>query len=381
MKIVRNILRAIMLLYKRILCKLAFATTSVESETVVFESFQGRSYACNPRAIFEELRDAKNKNYTLIWSFRDSNKKVKGASTVKYESWGYYRALGRAKYWIFNSNVRPFLKPKANQIFVQTWHGTPLKKIGMDVPTSPLNYKNEAQKFSYMISPSKYCTEKLISAFGLDQLGKEDIVLETGYARNDELQSRTGDVEQIKKQLGIPADKKVILYAPTFRDNKHSEVGGYSNADGLDWDKLREQIGDDYVVLFRAHYFVAKQLNVSKYEGFVYNVSSYENVNELYIASDILVTDYSSVFFDYANLHRPIYFYMYDSDDYKTNARDFYIGEEELPGPVARTQDELVQMINNGNKEWQDKYDAFNAKFNYLDNGHCARTIIERIGL
>ena len=382
MKKIRDFLRAIMLLYKRILCKLAFITTSVDDKAVVFESFQGRSYSCNPRAIFlQMLGDEKYKDYKLTWSLRDDNKTIDGAKIVKYESFGYYRALGRSKYWIFNSNIRPFLKPKKDQIFLETWHGTPFKKIGMDVSISKVNYMEEAKKFTYMISPSSYCSDRLVSAFGLDKLGKEDIILETGYARNDELFNRVNEAAAIKNKLGIPSDKKVMLYAPTFRDNKHSEVSGYSNADGIDFAKLKQQIGEEYVVLFRAHYFVAQKMNVSEYMGFVYDVSSYENVNDLYIASDLLVTDYSSVFFDYANLKRPIYFFMYDADEYQANARDFYISVDELPGPIAKTQDELVDMIGKGNAQWQDKYEKFNAKFNYLDDGECAKRVIEKIGL
>lgn len=396
MKLLKDFLRAVMLAYKRILYKIACSRTKIEEHVVFFESYQGRSYSCSPKAIFEEMRDSgEYSNYEFIWGLRDtkirnfkktikklSNEETTGGATVavhKYESYAYYKSLARAKYWVMNSNVRPFLKPREGQIYVQTWHGTPFKKIGMDVPGSDLDYAKEGEKFTYMISPSKYCTEKYISAFGLK--GREDIVLETGYPRNDALFTfDQAKVNSILRELDIPRGKKIILYAPTFRDNKHSQVSGYENATGLDFEKLKDKIGDEYIILFRAHYFVAKNMDFTKLKDFVIDVSNYEDVNDLYIVSDILITDYSSVFFDYANLKRPIIFYMYDYDDYKESARDFYINEKELPGPITKTQEELVNEIKNTIYFIPDaKYSMFNQKFNHLDGINCGFEVAKKI--
>ncbi|MFR3835691.1 MAG: CDP-glycerol glycerophosphotransferase family protein [Eubacterium sp.] len=197
MKKVKDILRKLMLLYKRFLYFLAKLIEKRDDKMVVFESFQGRNISCNPKALYEEMKNnPKYKDYTLVWSLRNPNRTdVKNA--VKFESFGYYRALAKAKYWIFNSNPRMFLKPKADQIFVQTWHGTPLKKIGLDVEkqgnalTNKSQMKNiyveESKKITYMISPSKYCTDKFISAFNMKNVSKENNVLTTGYPRNDYL--------------------------------------------------------------------------------------------------------------------------------------------------------------------------------------------------
>lgn len=380
MKIIKNILRAIKLAGKKILYKLARATTKVDERVVFFESFQGRNYSCSPKAMFEEMRDSGEYNdYEFIWSFRNVHRpgkilqKLVGSekgpkiSIVKYETFSYYKALAKAKYWVLNSNTRKFLKPTEEQVYIQTWHGTPLKKIGLDVPGSDLDYAHEGEKFSYMVSPSKYCSEKLVSAFGLQ--GREDIVLEIGYPRNDALFTfDQAKVNSVLRELDVPRGKKIILYAPTFRDNKHSEVSGYENASGLDFDKLKEQIGDEYIILFRAHYFVAKNMDFEKYKDFVIDVSDYEDVNDLYIISDMLITDYSSVFFDYANLKRPIIFYMYDYEDYKANARDFYLDQNELPGPITKTQEELAKAIEDTRFFIPDaRYSMFNQKFNHLD--------------
>ena len=168
MKTIKNILRAVKLLGKRILYKIARATTKVDERVVFFESFQGRNYSCSPKAMFEEMRDSgEYKDFEFIWAFRDVHKpgkilkKLVGnnldektkVSIVKYETFSYYKALAKAKYWILNSNTRKFLKPRKEQVYIQTWHGTPLKKIGLDVPGSDLDYGEEGKKFSYMISP------------------------------------------------------------------------------------------------------------------------------------------------------------------------------------------------------------------------------------
>lgn len=392
MKIIKNILRAIKLAGKKILYKLARVTTKIDDRVVFFESFQGRNYSCSPKAMFEEMRDSGEYiDYEFIWSFRNVHRpgkilqKLVGSekgpriSIVKYETFSYYKALAKAKYWVLNSNTRKFLKPTEDQVYIQTWHGTPLKKIGLDVPGSDLDYAHEGEKFSYMVSPSKYCSEKLVSAFGLQ--GREDIVLETGYPRNDALFTfDQAKVNSVLRELDVPRGKKIILYAPTFRDNKHSQVSGYENASGLDFDKLKEQIGEEYIILFRAHYFVAKNMDFEKYKDFVIDVSDYEDVNDLYIISDMLITDYSSVFFDYANLKRPIIFYMYDYEDYKENARDFYLDQNELPGPITKTQDELVKAIEETRFFIPDaRYSMFNQKFNHLDGINCGIEVAKKV--
>ena len=394
MKIIKDILRAIKLVFKKIFFKIAASTTKVDDKVVFFESFQGRNYSCSPKAIYEEMRDSGNYNdYECIWSFRDTRKPgkifeklvglnasdVPKVSIAKYETFSYYKALAKAKYWVMNSNVRPFLKPSKEQVYIQTWHGTPLKKIGLDVLGSELDYGKEGKKFSYMISPSEYCTEKYISAFGLQ--GREDIILEMGYPRNDALFTfDQAKVNSILRELDVPRGKKLILYAPTFRDNKHSQVSGYENASGIDFDKLQEQLGNEYIILFRAHYFVAKNMDFAKYKDFIIDVSDYEDVNDLYIISDMLITDYSSVFFDYANLKRPIIFYMYDYEDYKESARDFYLDQNELPGPIAKTQDELVKAIEDTIMFIPDaRYSMFNQKFNHLDGINCGLNVAKKI--
>lgn len=397
MKKIKDLLRQVMLLYKRFLYFVARLITKVDDKTIIFEAFQGRYVACSPKAMYVEmLKNPDYADFKLVWALRNTDRADLRANSrtkiVKFESFGYYKALAKAKYWVFNSNTRPFLKPGKNHVFIQTWHGTPLKKIGCDVTCggnamtklSDIEkiYNGEAKKITYMVSPSNYCTEKFVSAFNLNAVGKEDCVLTLGYPRNDYLFTVTDEqCVEIKSKLGIPEGKKVIIYAPTFRDNNYSAKEGFKLDSYMDFDKAKKSLGEDFVILFRAHYFIAGRLNLDEYKGFVYDVSGVEDINELYVISDLLITDYSSVFFDYANLKRPIVFYMSDYEVYKNELRDFYIDVEELPGPVARNQEEVFEQVKKLADEFvvDEKYQQFNEKYNYLDGADTSERVLREI--
>ena len=372
----------------------------VDDKMVIFEAFFAKKYACSPKAIYEYmLSDPKYKDFKFVWVFRDTDdpeiKKIfKGKKTIllRYKTKKYYRFYARAKYWVTNARVPDCIVKKPEQVYIQCWHGTPLKKLGWDIEVKGNNalssnkevrrqYNHDASRYTYMLSPSRFCTEKLTSAFNLKALGKENIMVEKGYPRNDELFTFDDNkVAAIKEELGIPQDKKVILYAPTWRDNQHTLGVGYTFDIGIDLKKLRERYGDDYVILMRMHYLIASQMNLRGVSDFAIDVSNYNNVNDLYIISDILITDYSSVFFDYANLKRPILFYMYDLDTYQNNTRDFYISLDELPGPIIKEESELSDAIGNISEiqsQYAEKYKAFNDKFNYLDDAFSAKRVVE----
>ena len=178
--------------------------------------------------------------------------------------------------------------------------------------------------------------------------------------------------------MGLPKDKKIILYAPTWRDDQHQAGVGYTYKTEVDFDMLKKNLEDEYVILFRAHYLVASTFDFEKYSGFIYNVSDVDDINELYISADMLITDYSSVFFDYANLKRKIIFYMYDFEKYKDELRGFYIDIDELPGKITKTEEELIQAIKDTDEEkYREKYKKFNQKFNCLDDGQAAKRVVE----
>lgn len=365
-----------------------------DENLIIFEAYMGRQYDCNPKAIYQELLNKKDSNFKYVWAFKKPEKfsfleKNKNTEIVKYGSKEYYKTYAKAKFFISNSRIPEIILKKRNQIYIQTWHGTPLKKLGFDIEVAGGNamnsikdiqkkYQNDSKRYNYMISPSKFCTEKFISAF---QIKNENILKEIGYPRNDYLYTyKKNEIKKIKSELNIPSNKKIILYAPTWRDNEHLSGVGYTYTLHLDFDKLKKEFEKEYIILFRSHYFVANQFDFSKYKGFVYNVSNYHDINELYVISDLLITDYSSVFFDFANLNKPILFYMYDYDFYKNNLRDFYIDLNLLPGPIIKEEIELIKEIKNLHfyeQRFHKKYQKFNKTFNYLNDGNASQRLIE----
>lgn len=371
---------------------------SLDDKMILFEVYGGRNYTCSPKAIYEKLIMMDEfQDYQMIWAFIDPSKHsvapFKNLKIVKSLSDDYYKYCSKAKYWIVNSIMPEHIAKKDEQVYVQCWHGTPLKRLRCDIEVNgavlntidEIRKRNDidAKRFSYFLSPSAYCTEKFTSAFNLKALGKSDIIIEKGYPRNDTLFNKDENlIKDIKKKLAIPLDKKVIAYFPTFRDNQHDSSLGYTYKLAIDFDRLQKRFGDEYVILFRPHYFIANSIDISKYKGFIINVADYDEINDLYLISDVMLTDYSSVFFDYANLHRPILFYMYDLEDYKENLRDFYISLDELPGPIATTQDELennLAHLDDVMAKYALKYQKFNAKFNYLDDGSSSERVIKEI--
>lgn len=392
-----KLIRLVRKFVKRIYYYYYFISKKGDNKVIVFESFMGRSYSDSPKYIYEYMKSNKKyKEYKFVWFFKNPSTyfylKDDRTTIVKYNSKMYYKYYAQAKYWITNSRIPEVIIKKKKQIYVQCWHGTPLKKLGFDITVEGGNamntlkdirrkYTEDAKRYTYMISPSKFCTEKFTSAFNLKKLHEDNIILEHGYPRNDFLVNfKESSVNKIKNELNIPKTKKVILYAPTWRDNQHTSGVGYTYKTEVDFDYLQKELGNDYIILFRAHYFVANNFDFDKYKGFIYDVSKYDDVNHLYIISDMLITDYSSVFFDYSILKRPIIFYMYDLEEYKTKLRDFYIDFKELPGNIVEKEKDLIKEIKKCNNfKYDKKYEEFNKKFTYLENGKASKKVVEVI--
>lgn len=397
--VIRRVMKFTLKCYRKLRYFRYYLTYKVDERVIVFESFMGRAYSDSQKALYKQmLKDKYFKEYTFIWAFKNPENyeflNTKNTKVIKYNSKEFYKYMSIAKYWITNSRLPEYLIKKKKQKYIQCWHGTPLKRLGFDIHVEGGNalntlseikekYEDDAKRYDYMLSPSAFCTEKFASAFNLKKLKKEDVIVELGYPRNDYLFNHTKqDVNKLKASLGIPKDKKVILYAPTWRDNQHTAGVGYTYNLNLDFDRLREKLEKDYVIIFRTHYFVSNSFDFEKYKGFIFNMSNHDDVNECYILSDIIITDYSSVFFDYANLKRPMLFYMYDLDEYQGKLRDFYFDLAELPGPIVKVQDELekeILNIDSYTERYKEKYEAFNKKFNYLDSGKCSNKVIQKI--
>ncbi len=371
-----------------------------DKKLIYFNSFKGKNYSDSPRAIYEAmLKDERFEDYRFVWTFDNPEEYVflnenKNTDVVKRLSEGEIRVIKTAGYWITNYRMLDFYIPKKDQVYVQCWHGTPLKRLGFDLRNSAnaMNsdeeiyekYVRDTERFKYFISPSKWATSKFISAWNMELYGKENCVIEEGYPRNDRLFTVSdSEIKNIKSKLNLNkiGNKKIILYAPTWRDNQYTKGVGYTYKTEVNFDLLQKEMGNDFIILFRAHYLVANEFDFKKYEGFIFDVSKYSDINDLYLVSDMLITDYSSVFFDYANLKRPIIYYMYDFEQYRDELRGFYLSLDELPGPIVKTEEELIAQVKHltDNFVLDEKYITFGNKFNYLDDGNASERVIERI--
>ena len=189
--------------------------------------------------------------------------------------------------------------------------------------------------------------------------------------------------EEVKRELGIPKGKRVILYAPTWRDNQFYEKAKYKFTLVLDLERMRREFGNDSVLLLRTHYYIADRLELSGLDDFVYNGSGYGDVSRLYLVSDICITDYSSVFFDFANLKRPLLFFFFVLEDYKEEIRGMYLDmEKELPGPVVQTNDELIDALRHLDEvteQYRERYERFYDKFCHIDDGNAAERVVQAV--
>lgn len=365
-----------------------FSLLPTKKKQIFLESFLGESYSDSPKAIYEYMQKH-YPAYSFVWSFDDKKQIPGNAKQVKRFSLRYFYHLAQSAYWISNARMPNQLVKSEDTTFLQTWHGTPLKRLALDMDEVSMpgtnaeryknNFVNETKQWDYLIAPNAYSSEIFKRAFYF-----KGEMLEVGYPRNDLLVNADGTmIESVKKKLGIPLDKKVIIYAPTWRDDEYFSRGNYKFTLRLDLDKMQRQFGDEYIVLLRTHYLISNALDISGYEGFVYDFSSYDDIAELYVVSDILITDYSSVFFDFANLKRPILFYTYDIEKYRDQLRGFYIDmEEELPGPLLYTSDEVIDAIENIDEvqeEYKEKYEMFSERFCAWDDGHAAQKTVERV--
>lgn len=373
-------------------------THDIDERLIVFEAFSGNKYACNPMAIYEELlKRPEFDDYEFVWIFNKPGnygflEHNKNTTVVKKFSKKHYKTYATAKYWVNNMSVPDYLKPRKGQVYLETWHGVPLKRMGFDIETDAdprqtkshmlKKYKHKAKKMSYMISSSEFYTDKLTSAFGLDRYTKRNVFINTGYPRNDFLFHYTeDDVKKQKEKLGIAEDKKVILYTPTWRDTQFVN-GKIVYQVELDMEKLSRELGDDYVILFRAHHHVKEVNGGDTQAGNIINVADIDEINDLYIISDMLITDYSSTMFDFALLNRPMVFFMYDLDEYANDIRGFYFDLAELPGPIVKEQDKLADTIKDSfasPEKYKEVYEKFNEKFNQYNKGDSAKQVVDEV--
>jgi CDP-glycerol glycerophosphotransferase len=357
-------------------------------DSVVFISWKGKQCGDNPLGIADELR-RRGDDREHIWVVNDwSVPAPKNARVVLHLTEDYFEALARSRYIVSNDDMQALYHKREGQVYVQTWHGTPLKKIGFDIERpqfiSGTSYfdqlANDITKWNLLLSPNPFSTQIMRQAFRYD-----GDICESGYPRNDVLCS--GDAARVsarvRQRLGLPEGKRVVLYAPTWRDNQYYASGRYRFDFRLDLERAWQELGDDHVILFRGHHHMADDVPEGTRPGFAINVTMYPDISELFLVSDVLVTDYSSVMFDFAATGRPMLFFTYDLDQYRDNLRGFYFDfEAEAPGPLLATSDEVITAIGDIDSVaagYRGAYRKFTEKFCPLDDGKAGSRACDRI--
>ena len=355
-------------------------------EAVAYESFGGYQCSDSPRAIHEELV-RRGAPLDHLWVVRDGSCVVPpSASALRAGSHEHYEAMATARFVVVNDYFPDWFVRRSDQVCVQALHGTPLKRIGLDVPhlrstiRRSWRWSEQVHNWQYLLSPNAFCTPILRRAFGV-----EGEVVESGLPRNDVLALPDADARgrEVRRRLRLPAGARVVLYAPTYRDHVVDRRGRYRLDLQLDLERLRAAAGDDAVLLFRKHPFV-EDLVPTGDGGLVRDVSTYPDATELLLAADVLVTDYSSLMFDFANTGRPMLFFAYDLDVYEHDIRGFYLDfRAKAPGPLMTSTDDLLEALSalrdGVPSEYAERYSAFASTFCALDDGRAAARVVDRL--
>jgi len=338
---------------------------------VFFESFYGRSVGCNPQAIDRVLARVAPA-VTRYWSVVDLSVAVPdGAIAVVEGSPEWWRARAAARLLVVNDWLRRRFARKPGQKVLQTWHGTPLKRLalhrpGFD-PRRMAAVVKESRRWDVLLAQNTYSERILRKAYAF--FGRPIWV--EGYPRNDALV--TGDASDIRSALGIREGERVLLYAPTWRDDRAEMV------DFVDPEQLARQA--DAVVLVRGH---SRTLHTGRDRSGarVIDVTGYPETSQLLLAADALITDYSSVMFDFSVTGKPMYFLVPDLEHYRGQLRGFYFDlAARAPGPLVHTQDELVRALADDGHDaaYAARYAAWRAQFNGRDDGEAAERVVARI--
>ncbi|MEU8229518.1 bifunctional glycosyltransferase family 2 protein/CDP-glycerol:glycerophosphate glycerophosphotransferase [Actinoplanes sp. NPDC048967] len=351
----------------------------IDESLAVYAAYWYRGYACNPAAIYEKAKELAP-GVRGVWVVKRGHRPLpEGVDHVIAGSRAYYRTIARAKYLINNATFPPEVVKRPGAVHVQTHHGTPLKTMGLDQPKFPAStatfnaerMRRNIAKWDFSITANRHTTLLWDRQFPI-----RGETLETGYPRNDRLALATeSDVAAARAELGLAPGERVVLYTPTHRE-WHATFTPV-----LDVDALAEALGPDTRVLLRGHYFYGLA-GFPALHPRVTDVSAFPSVETLYLAADALITDFSSVMFDYAVLDRPLIIFAPDWEIYRAVRGVTFDLETEHPGTFTRTFDELVAAFRTGQVDSPEATAArarFRARFCALEDGHAAERVVRRV--
>jgi CDP-glycerol glycerophosphotransferase len=352
------------------------------TDIVMFESFAGKSCTDSPRAISDALH-AKAPDVPIYWSIADFSVEFpEYAVPVLRGSREWFIKLGTSRTIVNNNNFPSYFRKSEGQFYVQTWHGTPLKKLARHAPSRYLSasyrrlMEREARAWDVLLAQNGFAADVLPEAFGY---GRE--VLTLGYPRNDALAALDSErrSEQVRQDLGISPEQIAVLYAPTWRDNAKDGSERHTLVAHLDFARALTTLGSNYVFLIRGHHNVAAASSTQVGSNLI-DVSMYPEINDLILASDLLVTDYSSISFDYCVTDKPMYFLVPDLSQYRDDIRGLYLDWEAMaPGPLCSDTDQLCEAIASGMPSGDAAYRQFKATYAAQDDGGAAGRVIGKI--
>lgn len=345
--------------------------TIKDNKLILFVSYGGRYFNESPRTLYEAMKnDPRFADYILVWAFRTPENFPEVEYCVKIDTLAFYKVAVKARCWVTNVAVERGLhfKPKSTFYF-HTTHTTLPKFMGNDDKSADSFQAFSNPRFDCSCACSEYEAVKEQSMFGLM---KENILL-SGYPKNDNLTKITEeDIKAIKHKLNIPSGKKIILYAPTYRENSGTSMG--LNVDIEKWKRI---LGSEYFVLFRAHPTMASSVSLDDNDLFVKDVSTYSDNTELMKIADILISDYSGIFFEFAVLERSMFCYGYDYDDYINKRQLYFDIRKELPGGLL-DEEGLLYLIKNNPPEVMEQVNKFREKYVTI-YGHATEICLDKI--
>ncbi len=356
----------------------------IDPQLAVFAAYWYRGYSCNPRAIYETARELVPGLRGVWVVHRDAVDAIpEGVEYVVANTREYFDVLARARVFVNNVNFPNHFVKRPGAVMVETHHGTPVKAMGLDLQKSPIvsrtmdfaGLRARVSRWDYSISSNRFSSEIWERVYPGDYE-----TLEVGYPRNDALvNAGPEDVRRIRAELGIEPGQVAVLYAPTHREYRSSY------APVLDVAAVADALGPGHVLLVRAHYFYRadRQIEALHRAGRIRDVAGHPSVEALCLAADVLLTDYSSIMFDYAVLDRPIVIHAPDWEAYKTLRGVYFDLTTEHPGVFTRTEDEVVDALRTG--AFQEPATraraAFRARFCALDDGRAAERVVRRVWL
>lgn len=358
---------------------------------VLFEAFDGKVIADSPLDIFNELQRTRP-DLEFIWTIKKSAAKEDltapaGSRAVIYGSRAWLHALATSKYLVNNSAFPWYFKKVRGQIYLQTWHGTPLKRLVRDIDSSKLSTQylstmmREAAAWDFLISPSEYATAAFKTAFGYPTTHGE--ILEVGYPRNDRLVGATSEVrDRVRRQLGVKPATQFVLYAPTWREYNRTALGDHQSINYID---ENTKLPKGFQLAYRGHSMTLNAHNSATHTSTAakaIDVTHYPDITELFLAADVLITDYSSVMFDFAITGKPMIFLAPDIEKYEGERGFYFDFRAEAPGPICHTTAEVIRALADINavaKTHAKAYKAWQQKFVGLDDGKAAARVVARV--